>query len=54
MSPEEEAIASKACEIYYCQFVSFEFCPMQQKTIPVENYNSGLLKELLAELIKLY
>ena len=26
---------------------------MQQKTIPVENYNSGLLKELLAELIKL-
>ena len=22
--PEEEAIASKACEIHYCQFESFE------------------------------
>ena len=39
--PEEEAIASKACEIHYCQFEIFEFCPMQQKTIPVENHDNS-------------
>ena len=36
--PEEDAIASKACEIHVSKFVNVrEFCPMQQKTIPVEN-----------------
>ena len=33
------AIASKAREIHVSKFVNVrEFCPMQQKTIPVENY----------------
>ena len=37
--PEEDAIALKACEIHVSKFVNLrEFCPMQQKTIPVENY----------------
>ena len=46
--PEEDTIALKACEIHVSKFVNVrEFCPMQQKTIPVENYDKKLKKETL-------
>ena len=38
--PEEDALASKAFEIHVSIFFNLEVvCPMQNKTIPLENYD---------------